>query len=286
MRSMADRKPTDRTAAGAQPDLFDERSHAGERRLRRGNVADEREKPAAGELSDDELLRMLPKADMSDVDALCSEIVSRSLQEAVPVLESLWRRFVGFGVETPLPEQRTALGALALLDGEAARAALERIVLSDRVSGSLLPVALRAAADAGLSLPAGFLAPCLGHEDAAVRAPAFELALQARGELSSHLFRDGLADPVASIRRRAAIAMGVRGDGEARAHLIGELARDPSTDVIEALAAIWNDDVIVHLGRCAGRHPALGRVIVDVLRDIDSPKASRLADGIEADTPR
>lgn len=274
----------DRKAVGAQPDLFGERGHAGEAQARR--EGDAGKGPTAGELSDDELLDMLPRSGMSDAEALCSEVVSRSLEEAVPALESLWRCFVGFGIETPCPEQLAVLNALALLNGKAAGAALERIVLSDRLPGSLLPAALRAAADAGLALPAGFLAPRLGHGDDAVRGPAFELALQARGELPVRPLRDGLADPVASIRRHAAVAMGNRGDGEAKDLLIGELARNPSTDVIEALAAIRDDDAIVHLGRCAKDHPAFDRVVVEALRGMESPKAQRLAERIEADIPR
>ena len=284
MRSMANRKPMDRKAAGAQLDLFGEHGHVGEIHARRESAAGK--EPTAGKLSNDELLEMLPRSGVSDAEALCSEVVSRSLEEAVPALESLWRRFVGFGIETPLPEQLAVLNALARLNGEAARAALERIVLSDRLPDSLLPAGLQAAADAGLALPAEFLIPRLGHEDDAVRESAFELVLQAQGGLPVRLLRDGLADPVASIRRRAAVAMGNRGDGEAKDLLIGELARNPSTDVIEALAAIRDDDVIVHLGRCAKGHPALERVVIEALRDMESPKAQRLAERIEADTLR
>ena len=274
----------DRKAAGVQPDLFGGRGHAGEVQARRGSAAGEG--PTAGELSNYELIETLPRPSVSDVEALCSEVVSRSLEEAVPALESLWRRFVGFGIETPYPEQLAVLDALALLNGEAARTALERIVLSDRLPDSLSPAALRAAADAGLALPAEFLIPRLGHGDDAVREPAFELALRARGGLPVRPLRDGLADPLASIRRCAAIAMGNRGDGEAKDLLIAELARNPSTDVIEALAAIRDDDVIVHLGRCAKGHPALQRAVIEALHDMESPKAQRLAERIEADAPR
>ena len=88
------------------------------------------------------------------MEALGSEVVSRSLTAAVPALEALWRRFAGYGVETPLVEQQTVLGTLARLDGAAARLALRRIVLSRGLPDTLVPAALRAAAEAGLSLPA------------------------------------------------------------------------------------------------------------------------------------
>ena len=71
--------------------------------------------------------------------------------------------------------------------------------------------------------------------------------------------------------------MGNRGGGDARDALIAELARDPSKEVIEALAAIGDDDAIVHLGRCAERYPALAKTVLDVLRDMESPGAGRLA---------
>ena len=149
---------------------------------------------------------MIPQADMSTVEALCSEVDSRSLEAAVPALGEVWRRFVGFGIEAPLREQLAVLDTLAELKGESARAALRRIVVSKCLPGSLLPAAMRTAADAGLSLPAGFVAPLLGHEDVTVRGSAFALAFKAG--LPGHMLRDGLSGPFASVRGSAAIAMG------------------------------------------------------------------------------
>ena len=71
--------------------------------------------------------------------------------------------------------------------------------------------------------------------------------------------------------------MGKRGDAGAREALIGELGRNPSSEVIEALALVADDDVVVHLGRCAARHPALAGTVLDILRDMESAKAERLA---------
>ena len=50
-----------------------------------------------------------------------------------------------------------------------------------------------------------------------------------------------------------------------RGELFDKLARCPSTEVIEALMAVWDDDANVHPGRCAhhleptpeGRRPAV-----------------------------
>ena len=84
------------------------------------------------------------------------------------------------------------------------------------------------------------------------------------------------------MRRAAAIALGQRGDGAAREALIAEFAVYPSREVIEALAAIGGDGAIVHLGRCAERHPALAGVVVDALCDMESAWAERLAGRLEA----
>ena len=96
------------------------------------------------------------------------------------------------------------------------------------------------------------------------------------------LLRVGLVDPCVPVRRAAAIAPGHRGDAAAREALIAELALDPSREVIEALAAIGDDGAIVHLDRCAERHPALAGAVVDALRDMESARAERLAGRLEA----
>ena len=113
-----------------------------------------------------------------------------------------------------------------------------------------------------------------------MREPAFALALKAG--VPDVLLRGGLVDPCVPVRRAAAIALGHRGDGAAREALIAELAVDPSRSVTDALAAIGDDDAIVHLGRCAERHPALAGAVVDALRDMESTRAERLAGRLEA----
>ena len=280
MATMSTASPSDDAARAGQPDLFDL-----DNRFAADRAAEPRPRPpaAASGLADRELIERLPRAELSEAEALCAEAVSRSLVTAAPALERLWRRFAGFGVGTPLAEQLAVLDALARLDGEAARAALGRIVLSDGLPGSLLPAALRAAAEAGLALPAGFVAPLVGHPDAAVREPAFALADAAR--VSGDRLRDGLTDPSPSIRRSAAIAMGKRGCAEVRGALIAELGRDPTGETIAALAAIADDDVAVLLGRCAERHPGFLAPVLDLLREMESPRAARIALRLEAARP-
>ena len=157
-------------------------------------------------------------------------------------------------------------------------------MLSKGLPASLLPAASQASASAGLALPAAFVGPLLDHEDAAVREAAFVLA--ARTDVPADRLREGLFDRSAANRRAAAVALGLRGDASVRRPLYDELARRPSTDVIEAITAVWDDDAIVHLGRCACRHPRLAGAVLDALRDIASPRAHTVARHLETSTER
>lgn len=275
---MSGQRPAGRAAGESQPDLFDERGLTDAGGVEMPPVPDTPLVPA--DLTDEALIAMLPQASMLAAEGLCSEVASRGLAGAVPALEQVWRRVAGFGIGTPLVEQRAVLKALARLDCAAARTALRGIVLSKGLPASLLPAALGAAAEAALSLPAGFVGPLLEHEDAAVRTAAFALA--PRAGVPVELLRDGLGDPSAAVRRLAAIAMGNAGDASAAAAPAAELARNPSAAAIEALASLGEEDAIVHLGRCAERHPALAGTVIDALRDMDSPKADRLVRHLEA----
>ena len=274
---MSGQRPAGRAKGVSQPDLFAERGLTDARGLELPPVPDTPLVPA--DLADEALIALLPQASMLTAEGLCSEAASRGLVEAVPALEQVWRRFAGFGIGTPLVEQHAVLNALARLDCAAARTALRGIVLSKGLPASLLPAALGAAAEAALSLPAGFVGPLLEHEDASVRAGAFALAR--RAGVPVELLRDGLGDPSAAVRRLAAIAMGNAGDAGATAPLAAELARNPSAAAIEALASIGDEDAIVHLGRCAERHPALAGTVIDALQDMDSPRADRLVRRLE-----
>ena len=283
MAEMSGRGAAGRATAESQPDLFDERSliDAGSVAVA-ARVAPEAPPDAAG-LSDAALIALLPQATMSNVETLCSEVLSRRLVTAVPALENLWRRFAGFGLRVPLVEQRAVLGTLARLEDARACTALRGIVLSKGLPASLLPLAMRAAAEAALSLPAGFVGPLLVHEDETVRAAAFALA--PRAGVPVELLREGLSDQSAPVRRLASIALGIAGNAAAVVPLVAELARDPSEKVIEALTMIGNEDAIVHLGRCAENHPALAGTILNALREMDSARAQRLARHLEATGP-
>lgn len=227
MASMSAAGDVDRTIASSQPDLFDESGV-----VDAGFVAAtcELDEPfvAAG-LTDGALIVLLPEATMSAVEAIRSEVATRRLESAVPALEHLWRRFTGFGVKSPLVEQRAVLAKLARVEGASARAALREIVLSKG-----LPASLRTAAEAALSLPARFIGPLLEHKDAAVRVRVFALAH--RAGVPVKLLCGGFRQPSAAVRRLGAVALGNGGDAETMVSLVAQLARDPSKEVIEALA--------------------------------------------------
>ena len=229
----------------------------------------------AEKLTDEELLKRVPHAGPYNVDTICTQLVDRSLEASVPALKALWRRFIGYGIERPLREQLAVVDALARLESANARAALRRIALSRDLPASLKPAALRAAAHAQLDLPAAFVGSFLGHRDDTVREAAFALAV--RSNVAAELLRAGLKDRAATNRRLAAIALGLRGVVTVRQPLYQELARSPSAEVIEAIVEIWDDDAIVHLGRCARRHPRLAGLVLDALGEIGSPRGETVA---------
>ena len=216
----------------------------------------------------------------ADVDDLCAEVKARSLHDAVPALEALWRRFAGFGIRFPLPEQLAVLDTLASLNAPSARAALGAIVVEPALPESLHCTALRAAARASLALPVAFVSRFLDHGDGETREAAYQLACQiARSGIR---LQDGLNDPRDSIRTMVAIALANRGNAIARPHLLVALRRTPTIAIIEAIAAIWNHEVIVALGRCAEQHPEFTADIIDILRDIDDHVAERRANSLES----
>lgn len=262
----------------SQPDLFDARDEDVSDRDSPDSLAITRPE----DYSDEDLIAAIPKAGLLSVDALCSEIVARSLVAAVPALEALWKNFTGFGPNKPHRQQLAVIDTLARLDDARPHAALRRIVLSRTLPDSLLPVTLQAAIMARLALPARFVEPLLAHDETTVRQAAFSLAV--RSGVAIDRLREGLHDPTDEIRRLAAVALGLRGDAQARQPLIRELSHSPSTDVVEAITVVWDDDVIVHLGRCGNRHPRLAGAVLEALHDIGTARALTVAGNLQVAT--
>ena len=83
-----------------------------------------------------------------------------------------------------------------------------------------------------------------------------------------------------AVRRAAAIVLGGFGRDRAKAVLLAELARHPTGDVVDALAGIADDDIVVHLGRCAEAHPELAGRIASELEEMQTPRSLKIANRI------
>jgi hypothetical protein len=67
---------------------------------------------APADLDDTALIAALPWAGLIEAPDLAAEAARRRLTPAIPALEQLCRRFAGFGLERPVPEQVAAFRAL------------------------------------------------------------------------------------------------------------------------------------------------------------------------------
>ena len=244
-------------------------------------------------LSDEELLARLPGARIAEAGLLCGLVVERGLGDrALPALESLWRRFAGFGQDRLLPEQGAVVETLAKIGTAHAREMLAGIVMAPDLPFPLLATALRAALAVSLRLPATFTGPLLAHGDPEIREFAIRLCAHGRSEFSA--LEACLADTHSAVRRAAAIVLGGFGRDRAKAVLLPELARQPDGDVVDALAGIADDDIVVHLGRCAEAHPELAGQIAAELEEMQTPRSLKIAsrirgridDRISSDRPR
>ena len=244
-------------------------------------------------LSDEELLDRLPGARIAEAGLLCTLVVERGLGDrALPALESLWRRFAGFGQDRLLPEQVAVVETLAKIGTAHAREMLAGIVTAPDLPFPLMATALRAALAVSLRLPATFTGPLLAHGDPEIREFAIRLCAFGRPEFEG--LEACLADTHAAVRRAAAIVLGGFGQDRAKAVLLAELARHPTDDVVDALATIADDDIVVHLGRCAEAHPELARQIAAELEEMQTPRSLKIAsrirgrtdDRIPSDRPR
>lgn len=232
----------------------------------------------AAELTDAALIAALPHAGMVTAPSLAAEAARRCLAEAVPALERLCRRLTGFGADRVVPEQAAVLEALAAIGGEGARHAVVRLLVERIVQGPTLAIALNAAARLGASLPPPRLTELLRDAQPSVRAGACRCVRSATAHLG--LLTELLDDLHGDVASAAAIALGRAGRVEARSALTALLLRQASREVIEALAPIANQEVIVVLGRIARTTPAFRQPVLDVLEQIDDPRAATVARGL------
>ncbi|MDE0385100.1 MAG: hypothetical protein OXI22_14530, partial [Defluviicoccus sp.] len=81
-------------------------------------------------------------------------------------------------------------------------------------------------------------------------------------------------------------AGGGGGGGGPRPVLLEELHRDPAREIVAALAGIADDDIAVHLGRCAESHPALAGAVAAALEEIETERSLKIARRIRSPQAR
>jgi len=104
-------------------------------------------RPAATVLDDQALIVAIPHSNLADSIALAAEAGRRRLAAAVPSLETLCRRFSGFGIDRMVAEQAAALQALAAIGGREAAEAVTRLIVRGVVQGPALSLAVSTAAE-------------------------------------------------------------------------------------------------------------------------------------------
>jgi HEAT repeats len=237
----------------------------------------------ATELTDAALIAALPDAGLGTASSLAAEAARRRLAGAVSSLEKLCRRMIGFGADRLVPEQVAALKALAEIGGEAARQAVARLVAHRTVQGPTLATALNAAARLGSSLPPSRLEELLGDADSTVRAAACRCVRSAGPHLG--LLIELLDDVRPEVATAAALALGHIGRVEARPLLMSLLRREPSAEIIQALAPIADEEVIVTIGRVARAVPDLAQPVLDTLDQLEDCRAAKLAAALRDHDP-
>lgn len=247
-----------------------------------GTIECHRSVPDVEGLDDQKITERIPSANISQVQALCDQVLARGIgDDAVPALESLWKKFFGFGVKGPLREQRCALETLAKVGTHLSRQALTRIVDAPDLIDALLPLALECATEANLALPGKSVTCWLEDNRSVVREFAFKLARNCTPPVPKHELEKGLMDPEGTVRRACLTTMGQFGHERAKPGLLEELERNPTSEIVTALAGILDDDIITRLGRCAMKHGRLREQIVEELESSDETRALKLVERLK-----
>ena len=233
---------------------------------------------AAADMDDAALIAALPEPSLAESLDLTAEAGRRQLVAAVPALETLCRRFAGFGASRAVPEQVAALRALAMIGGHDAAQAVSRIIDRAVVQGPNLAVALGAAAQLGAILSDDVSRVLLQHAEAAIRADACRCVRRALDFVPA--LARLLDDVDRAVVRSAACTLGQMGRPEARLTLKNLLRDDPSSDVIDAVSSVADEDCVVLLGRIARSIPSLADAALDALDNADHPRAAAVAAAI------
>jgi len=94
-----------------------------------------------------------------------------------------------------------------------------------------------------------------------------------------------LDDRRPEVASAAALALGRIGRVEARPLLMGLLRREPSAEIVDALARIADEEVIVIFGRVARTMPDLAQPILEALDQLEDFRAERVAAALRAHNP-
>jgi len=232
-------------------------------------------------LTDDDLLRAVPASGLADGPALMAEVGRRRLERAVPVLEAHCRRFSGFGLDHPVPEQRAAVLALGVIGGRDAGDAVRRLIERREIVGPTLTTAVGVAAALGVRLSAPFVLEFLDSPVADLRAEACRCARPDAAVLSR--LEDLLEDLHPPVQTAAAITLGRMGKASARPVLLRLLRDEASADALDAIAAVADEDSVVLMGRVMRENPELAEAARQALEDVEHPLAARLLRGHQAE---
>jgi hypothetical protein len=231
-------------------------------------------------LSDAALIAALPDAQLADACALAAEAGRRRLGGAVSELVALCNRFVGFGVDCSVPEQVAALEVLGAIGGPEASRSVSQMIVKGIVQGPNLAAAVAAASKLGVILPPDAALPLLRHANPSVRAAACA-CVRAGGDIVATLI-ELLADLNGEVATAAAYVLGGMGRKEARDSLKRRLTERPSPRVIEAVAGVADEEVIVLLARIGRKRPDLANSVLSALDEIDHARATAAASGLRS----
>ena len=225
-------------------------------------------------LSDESLLIEIMEAGLSDGPSLIAEVERRKLATAIPLLEKLCSRFAGFGADLIIPEQVAALRALAAIGGREAARSVAKLIERAIIQGPTLNIAANVAASLGSDLPNNIVHQLLAHADQEVRADACRCAKPTPDTMS--ILIDLLGDLDRRVNVAAACALGRMANRNALPILSQVLREAPSTEVIEAISGVADEDCIILLGRILQTDAALSCAAREALDTLDHPRAVQI----------
>jgi hypothetical protein len=238
---------------------------------------------ASEKLDDGTLVAALTRAGIRDCVALAAEAGRRRLVAAIPALDAVCRRHTGFGADRIVPEQAAAIDALAMIGGPDASLTLARLIAQRVVQGPCLQTSVAAAARLGARLPSGRVLELLQHGDPKIRADACRCARPGAEVLPAlHVLLD---DGHADVRTAAACALGRMGRSEVRSLLVRHLREAPTAELIDAVAAVADEECVVLLGRIARDIAELREAALDALEAVDDPLAAKITAGLCKNQP-